>query len=150
MSKLQVQVLNGSNHPLPRYETPQAAGLDLRASLDENLTLEPGARALVKTDLYIAVPEGYEAQVRPRSGLAYNHGISVLNAPGTIDADFRGNVGVLLINHGNTPFTLQDGERIAQLVFHKYEQAEWLALSEMSQLGTTERGSGGFGSSGTK
>ncbi|WP_439470412.1 dUTP diphosphatase [Brevundimonas sp.] len=133
--------------PLPAYETTGSAGMDLRAavSADEPLTLAPGARALVKTGLKIALEPGYEAQVRPRSGLALKHGITCLNSPGTVDSDYRGEVGVILINHGQEPFVIQRGERIAQLVIAKHEQAEMI---EVEALDDTARGAGGFGSTG--
>jgi dUTP pyrophosphatase len=142
-----VKIVNRSNHPLPAYATKQAAGLDLRANLDEPVALRPGGRQLIKTGLFIELPEGYEAQVRPRSGLAFKHGITVLNAPGTIDADYRGEIGVLLVNLSNQGFVIQDGERIAQLVIAKFEQAEW---EEVEVLGDSDRGAGGFGSTGKK
>lgn len=133
--------------PLPAYETTGSAGMDLRAAVpaDEPLTLEPGARALVKTGLKIALEPGYEAQVRPRSGLALKHGITCLNSPGTVDSDYRGEVGVILINHGQEPFVIQRGERIAQLVIARHEQA---AMVEVEALDETARGAGGFGSTG--
>lgn len=133
--------------PLPRYQSPGAAGMDLLAALPEAepLTLAPGARALVPTGLTIALPEGFEAQVRPRSGLALKHGVTVLNSPGTIDADYRGEVGVILLNTGQDPFTIARGERIAQLVVQRYAQADWV---EVESLEDTSRGSGGFGSTG--
>ncbi len=142
-----VKIVNRSNHPLPAYETKQAAGLDLRANLEEPVALRPGGRKLIKTGLFIELPDGYEAQVRPRSGLAFKHGITVLNAPGTIDADYRGEIGVLLVNLSNQGFVIQDGERVAQLVITKFEQAEW---EEVTVLGDTDRGAGGFGSTGKK
>ncbi|MGO3931653.1 dUTP diphosphatase [Rhodopseudomonas pseudopalustris] len=133
--------------PLPAYQTAHAAGLDLIAAVadDAPLTLEPGRTALVPTGLHIALPEGFEAQVRPRSGLAAKHGVTVLNAPGTIDADYRGEIGVLLINHGQAPFVVRRGERIAQLVIAKVEQAQWLPVETLPD---SARGSGGFGSTG--
>jgi dUTP pyrophosphatase len=133
--------------PLPAYQTAHAAGLDLIAAVadDAPLTLEPGRTALVPTGLHIALPEGFEAQVRPRSGLAAKHGVTVLNAPGTIDADYRGEIGVLLINHGQAPFVVRRGERIAQLVIAKVEQAQW---QQVETLPDSARGSGGFGSTG--
>lgn len=141
----QVKVINRSRHSLPAYETPAAAGMDLRANLEKPLTLHPGQRLLVPTGLYIELPEGYEAQVRPRSGLAYKHGISVLNSPGTIDADYRGEVGVILINHGQEAFVINDGERIAQMVVARHERVQWM---EQQSLEASERGAGGFGSTG--
>ena len=136
-------------HDLPSYGTPDSAGMDLRAKLDKAITLQPGQRALVPTGLHMALPSGYEAQVRPRSGLAYKHGVTVLNSPGTIDADYRGDVGVILINHGQAPFVVEDGERIAQLVIARYERATWQVHDALSDLPETERGEGGFGHTGT-
>ena len=144
---LEVAVVNGSKHVLPEYGTEQSAGLDLRASIDEEITLNPGEFRLIPTGLKIALPAGTEAQVRPRSGLAYKHGITVLNSPGTIDADYRGYVGVILINHGKDPFVIEDGERIAQLVLARSVQLKWKPTSDLS---STERGAGGFGSTGVK
>ena len=144
---LDVAVVNGSNHDLPKYSTEQSAGLDLRASLEQAITLAPGEHRLIPTGLKIALPEGTEAQVRPRSGLAYKHGITVLNSPGTIDADYRGDVGVILINHGKEPFVVEDGERIAQLVIARYVQLQWKPTDDLS---ATDRGAGGFGSTGVK
>lgn len=140
-----VKVTNLSNHPLPNYATTQAAGLDLRANLIEPIVLAPLQRRLIPTGLFIELPEGYEAQVRPRSGLALKHGITVLNSPGTIDADYRGEVGVLLVNLSDSSFTIENGERIAQLVVAKYAQIEWI---ESDRLSHSERGTGGFGSTG--
>lgn len=142
---MQVSIINESHHPLPNYATPQSAGVDLRANLDAPITLQPMQRALIPTGLRIALPVGYEAQVRPRSGLALKHGITVLNTPGTIDADYRGLIGVILINLGAEPFVINDGERIAQMVIARHEQAEWTLVE---QLDDTERGDGGFGHSG--
>lgn len=142
---MQLEVINTSRHPLPQYQTENAAGLDLRAHLDQVLVLQPGQRMLIPTGLFMAIPIGYEGQVRPRSGLAFKYGITVLNSPGTIDADYRGEVMVLLINHGQEPFEIQDGERIAQLVIAKHETIEWLPVQELS---ATERGAGGYGSTG--
>jgi dUTP pyrophosphatase len=144
---MNVKIINKSKHDLPRYETPAAAGIDLRANLDEPFTLQPLERTLVKTGLFLEIPQGYEAQVRPRSGLALKKGITVLNSPGTIDADYRGEVGVILINLSKDPFVIEDGERIAQLVFAKVEQASWVEAEILSE---TERGAGGFGSTGVK
>lgn len=141
-----IEIINKSKHPLPQYETPLSAGVDLRANLDEPITLKPLERALIKTGLFIALPAGYEAQVRPRSGLAYKKGISVLNSPGTIDADYRGEIGVILVNLSNEEFVIEDGERIAQMVVAKHEQADFVETEELSE---TERGAGGFGSTGT-
>ena len=142
---MQIPVINRSHHPLPAYATSQSAGLDLRANLGEPLVLEPLQRALVPTGLFIALPQGVEAQVRPRSGLAVKHGITVLNAPGTIDADYRGEICVILVNLSDQPFTIRDGERIAQMVIARHEQAEWQPVEVLDE---TERGAGGFGHSG--
>uniref|UniRef100_UPI0015AA2456 dUTP diphosphatase n=1 Tax=Alloprevotella sp. TaxID=1872471 RepID=UPI0015AA2456 len=142
---MKIKIVNSSHHPLPQYATPLSAGLDLRANLDAPITLQPMERRLVPTGLRIALPEGYEAQVRPRSGLALKHGITLLNTPGTIDADYRGEIGVIMVNLSTEPFTIADGERIAQLVIARYEQAEWL---ETDALDETERGEGGFGHTG--
>ncbi|MDC0100298.1 MAG: dUTP diphosphatase [Crocinitomicaceae bacterium] len=144
---MQVKVINKSNHSLPAYETIASAGLDLRANITESIELKPLERILVKTGLFLEIPVGFECQVRPRSGLAYKNGVSVLNSPGTIDADYRGEVGVILINMSNEIFVVENGERIAQLVFAKVEQAEW---QEVSKLSSTDRGSSGFGSTGVK
>lgn len=144
---MEVKVINQSKHDLPQYETSAAAGVDLRANIDAPITLQPLERMLIKTGLFLQIPEGYEAQVRPRSGLALKKGITVLNSPGTIDADYRGEVGVILINLSNEPFVIEDGERIAQLVFAQVTQAKW---QETSSLSETERGAGGFGSTGLK
>jgi dUTP pyrophosphatase len=144
-----VRVANIGQDPLPTYATSQSAGLDLRARLDGPVVLEPGERKLVPSGLHIELPEGHEAQVRPRSGLAYKHGVSVLNAPGTIDADYRGEVGVLLINHSQTAFTLRPGERIAQLVVAPYSRVEWSPVEQPAELALTQRGEGGFGHTGT-
>lgn len=142
---MKIRIVNKSQHPLPEYTTIASAGLDLRANVSESVMLEPGEWKLIPTGLYIELPMGYEAQVRPRSGLAYKHGITVLNSPGTIDADYRGDVGVLLINHSKSAFEIKSGERVAQLVIAKHEQAEWQLVEE---LGNTDRGAGGFGSTG--
>ncbi len=144
---MQVKVVNKSKHPLPQYQTPAAAGLDLNANIDEPIVLQPLERALVKTGLFIELPVGTEAQIRPRSGLAFKKGITVLNSPGTIDADYRGEVGVLLVNLSNDPFTIEDGERIAQMVIAKHEVIEW---DQVDILEESSRGAGGFGSTGTK
>ena len=144
---VKVAVINDGKHQLPHYSTPQSAGLDLRASLDQPVVLQPGERSLIPTGIKLALPPGMEAQVRPRSGLAYKHGVTVLNAPGTIDADYRGDIGVILVNHGKVAFTVEDGSRIAQLVLAKYEQVEW---EEVRELTDTDRGDGGFGSTGIK
>lgn len=140
-----VEIINKSRHSLPKYETVASAGVDLRANIDAPIVIGPLDRCLVKTGLFMAIPVGYEGQVRPRSGLAFKSGITVLNSPGTIDADYRGEVGVILINLSNEPFTIQDGERIAQLVVNKCEQAEFCVVDELT---VTERGEGGFGSTG--
>ncbi len=140
-----VRVVNKGRHLLPQYATDHSAGLDLRANLDSPITLAPGEYRLIPTGLYIELPEGTEAQVRPRSGLAFKHGVTVLNSPGTIDADYRGEVGVLLINHGKEPFEVKDGERVAQLVVSRYEQ---IRFEENADLRASERGTGGFGHTG--
>ena len=142
---MKVKIINQSNNPLPTYETVSSAGIDLRAFTTEQIVLKPLERALIKTGLYLEIPEGYEAQVRPRSGLAYKNGITVLNSPGTIDADYRGEIGVILVNLSNETFQIENGERIAQLIFAKFEQAEFM---EVETLNETERGAGGFGSTG--
>lgn len=142
-----IKIINRSAHALPNYETIASAGMDLRANLDGAVTLNPLERAIVKTGLFIELPIGYEAQVRPRSGLAAKKGITVLNSPGTIDADYRGEIGVILVNLSNEPFTIENGERIAQLVIAKHERAEW---EEVEVLTETTRGVGGFGSTGVK
>lgn len=142
-----VNIVNKSHHPLPKYSTVCSAGMDLRANLENPVVLKPFQRALIPTGLFMALPEGYEAQVRPRSGLALKHGITVLNTPGTIDADYRGEIGVILINLGQEDFVVNDGERIAQMVVAKYEQVELLAVEVLDE---TERGAGGFGHSGVK
>lgn len=142
---MQIEIINRSKHPLPKYETELSAGMDLYANIEESICLKPMQRALVKTGLFIALPDGYEAQVRPRSGLAYKKGITVLNSPGTIDADYRGEVGVILINLSQEDFVIEDGERIAQMVIAPYTKAVWQSVEELS---TTERGAGGFGSTG--
>ncbi len=142
---MEVKIINKSHHALPAYATPLSAGMDLRANLDEPLVVEPFARVLVPTGLFIALPEGYEAQVRPRSGLALKHGLTVLNSPGTIDADYRGEVCVILANLSQQPFTVNDGERVAQMVVARHERVEWQP-SEV--LDATERGAGGFGHTG--
>ena len=144
---IQVNVINKGKQPLPQYATPQSAGMDLRADIEEAFTLKPLERRLVPTGLFIALPEGYEAQVRPRSGLALKHGITVLNTPGTIDADYRGEIGVILVNLSNDPFIIEPGERIAQMVIAKHEQAEFTIVE---QLDETLRGAGGYGHTGVK
>ena len=142
---MKIQIVNHSHHDLPQYATAQSAGLDLRANIDEPITLQPMERRLVPTGLHIALPEGYEAQVRPRSGLALKHGITLLNTPGTIDADYRGEIGVIMVNLSTDPFTINDGDRIAQLVIARFEQAEWQPVDSLDE---TERGDGGFGHTG--
>ncbi len=144
---MQIPIINRSHHALPVYATPLSAGMDLRANLSEPLVLEPLQRALVPTGLFMALPPSVEAQVRPRSGLAIKHGITVLNAPGTIDADYRGEVCVILVNLSNQPFTINDGERIAQMVIARHEQVEWQPTDVLDE---TERGAGGFGHSGAQ
>jgi dUTP pyrophosphatase len=142
-----IKIINKSRHDLPHYETIASAGMDLRANLSEDRILKPLGRTIVGTGLYIELPIGFEAQVRPRSGLAAKKGITVLNAPGTVDADYRGEIGVILVNLSNEEFRIQNGERIAQLVIAKHERAEWIEVEELSE---TDRGKGGFGSTGTK
>ncbi|MCF6280387.1 MAG: dUTP diphosphatase [Flavobacteriaceae bacterium] len=142
---MNIQIINKSKHALPNYETIASAGMDLRANLDASITLKPLERTIVKTGLFIALPVGIEAQVRPRSGLAIKKGITVLNAPGTIDADYRGEIGVILVNLSNEDFVVNDGERIAQLIIAKHERAAW---EEVTVLSETKRGKGGFGSTG--
>jgi len=144
---MKIQIINKSKHQLPTYETIQSAGVDLRANIESPITLKPLERALIKTGLFIALQDGYEAQIRPRSGLAYKNGITVLNSPGTIDADYRGEIGVILVNLSNTNFVINDGERVAQMVIAKYEQADF---EQVDILNKTERGAGGFGSTGKK
>lgn len=140
-----VEIINRSRHQLPAYETVQSAGMDLRANIDAPVSLAPMQRALIPTGLFIALPPGYEAQVRPRSGLALKHGITVLNSPGTIDADYRGEVCVILANMSDTAFVVNDGDRIAQMIVARHERVEWV---EVEVLGATERGAGGFGHTG--
>ncbi len=142
---MNVQIINKSKHALPHYETSGSAGMDLRANIDEAIVLKPLDRAIIKTGLFVALPEGFEAQVRPRSGLAAKKGITVLNSPGTVDADYRGEIGVILVNLSNENFTIEDGERIAQLVIAKHEQVIW---EQVDVLDETKRGAGGFGSTG--
>ncbi|WP_442264864.1 dUTP diphosphatase [Tenacibaculum sp. ZS6-P6] len=142
---MNVEIINKSKHQIPTYETEGSAGMDLRANLNEPVVLKPLERAIIKTGLFIALPQGFEAQVRPRSGLAAKKGITVLNSPGTVDADYRGEIGVILVNLSNDEFTVNDGERIAQLVIAKHERVNW---QEVSVLDETERGDGGFGSTG--
>lgn len=145
MSTLTIKVINQSKHQLPEYATVHAAGLDLKANISEPVTLKPLQRQLIATGLFIELPVGYEAQIRPRSGLAFKNGITVLNSPGTIDADYRGEVKVLLVNLSDTDFVINDGERIAQMVVAKHEQISWQAVSELQE---SDRGAGGFGSTG--
>lgn len=144
---MQIKIINKSQHDLPNYETIASAGMDLRANLSEPITLKSLERTIVKTGLFIELPIGYEAQVRPRSGLAAKKGITVLNSPGTVDADYRGEIGVILVNLSNEDFIIESGERIAQLIIAKHERAEWIAVQELSE---TSRGEGGFGSTGVK
>ncbi len=142
-----VKVVNKSKHKLPQYETVHSAGMDLRADIDEPVVLKPLERALIPTGLFIELPEGFEAQIRPRSGLAFKHGITVLNTPGTIDSDYRGEIKIILVNLSNTPFTVHDGDRIAQMIISEFKQIGW---AEVSELNPTERGGGGFGHTGKK
>ena len=144
---LNVKVINKGHQPLPAYATSQSAGMDLRANIDESIVLHPMERRLVPTGLHIALPQGFEAQIRPRSGLALKHGITVLNTPGTIDADYRGELMVLLINFSDTDFVINDGERIAQMVVARHEQIEFQLVAELDD---TERGAGGYGHTGVK
>lgn len=144
---MNIKIINASKHALPNYETPASAGMDLRANLEAPIKLQSLDRVVVKTGLFIELPMGYEAQVRPRSGLAAKKGITVLNAPGTIDADYRGEIGVILVNLSKEEFVIEDGERIAQLVIAKHERADWEVVERLSE---TDRGAGGFGSTGTK
>jgi len=144
---LKVNVINQSKHMLPSYQTEHSAGMDLRANLETPVTLKPLQRALIPTGLFIELPEGHEAQIRPRSGLAYKHGISIVNTPGTIDADYRGEIKVLLVNLSEQDFVVEDGERVAQMVVAKYERVTW---TEAETLTDTERGAGGYGSTGVK
>jgi len=144
---IKIKVVNRGHQQLPAYATPQSAGMDLRANLDAPITLHPMERRLIPTGLHIALPEGYEAQVRPRSGLALKHGLTVLNTPGTIDADYRGEIGVVLVNLSQEDFVINDGERIAQMVIARYEQGDLVVVEELDQ---TERGEGGYGHTGVK
>ncbi len=144
---MKIKIVNKSHHPLPAYATELSAGMDLRANIDEPIVLKPMERRLVQTGLHIALPVGYEAQVRPRSGLALKKGITVLNAPGTVDADYRGDVGVILINLSDEPFIIEDGERIAQMVIARHEHAEFIPVDVLDE---TERGEGGYGHTGVK
>lgn len=145
--EVKIEIINKGKHPLPNYATGLSAGMDIRANLEESISLKPLERRLISTGLYIALPEGFEAQVRPRSGLAFKKGVTVLNSPGTIDADYRGEIGVILVNLSAEDFIVEDGERIAQLIIAKHETAQWLQVAELS---TTDRGEGGFGSTGVK
>ena len=144
---MKIKIINKSHHPMPAYATPQSAGMDIRANLTEPVELKPFERKLIPTGLYIALPEGYEAQLRPRSGLALKHGLTLLNTPGTIDADYRGEIGVILVNLSTEPFTIADGERICQMVIKEYVKA---TLTHVDDLDDTERGAGGFGHTGVK
>ncbi|UII81525.1 dUTP diphosphatase [Flagellimonas sp. CMM7] len=144
---MKIKIINTSNHQLPHYETLASAGMDLRANITKPITLKSLERAIVPTGIFIELPVGYEAQVRPRSGLAAKKGITVLNAPGTVDADYRGEVGVILVNLSKDDFTIENGERIAQMVIAKHERAEWIQVDSLSE---TDRGAGGFGSTGTQ
>ena len=147
LKHMKIRIVNKSKHELPQYATPLSAGLDLRANINAPIILRPMERCLVPTGLFIALPAGYEAQVRPRSGLALKKGITVLNSPGTIDADYRGEVCIILVNLSTEPFTIEDGERVAQMVIARHEQAEWEVTDALDE---TERGEGGFGHSGRK
>lgn len=142
---MKVKIINKSHHTLPAYQTNQSAGMDIRANLTEPIELKPLERKLIPTGLYIALPDGYEAQIRPRSGLAIKHGITLLNTPGTIDADYRGEIGVIMVNLSNDPFVINDGERICQMVVAQYQQIEWQTVESLDE---TERGAGGFGHTG--
>jgi dUTP pyrophosphatase len=144
---MKIRIVNHSKHPLPAYETTDSAGMDLRADLPGEIVLEPLGRVLVPTGLFVEIPTGYEAQIRPRSGLALRHGITLLNTPGTIDADYRGEVRIILVNLSNDPFVIRDGERIAQMVIAAHEKAEWIEVDELIE---TERGAGGFGHTGSR
>ena len=144
---IKVRIINRGHHPLPEYATPQSAGMDLRANIGAQIVLKPMQRMLIPTGLYMALPPGYEAQVRPRSGLALKHGITVLNTPGTIDADYRGEVKVLLVNFSDAEFVVNDGERIAQMVIAKHENADFIEVEELDE---TERGAGGYGHTGVR
>ena len=144
---MEIKIVNRSKHPLPEYKTNASAGMDIRANLEEIVTLKPLERKLIPTGLFIELPEGYEAQIRPRSGLALNEGLGLLNSPGTLDADYRGELGVIVVNLSNNMITIEDGERICQMVINKVEQAEWIEVNELSD---SERGDGGFGHTGKK
>ena len=145
MERIKVKIINDSSNPLPAYETPSSAGMDVRARLDSPVTLQPLQRALIPTGLRIQLPQGYECQVRPRSGLALKHGVSLVNTPGTIDADYRGEIGIIVINLSDQPYTITDGERIAQLVIKEYVHVTW---EQVDRIDETERGEGGFGHTG--
>jgi dUTP pyrophosphatase len=145
--EMKIKVINKSKHQLPSYSTASSAGMDIRADIDEEIVLKPMERALVKTGLYLEIPIGYEVQIRPRSGLAINKGITILNSPGTIDADYRGEVCIVLINLSNENFVIKDGERICQMIISKHEKAEWVSVDNLLE---TERGTGGFGHTGKK
>lgn len=142
---MKVRIVNKSKHKLPEYSTEKSAGVDLRANIDEQITLKPLERILIPTGLFIELPEGYEAQIRPRSGMALKHGISVLNTPGTIDSDYRGEIGIIIVNLSNESYTVMDGERICQMVISKHEHVKWI---EVEDLNETKRGKGGFGHTG--
>lgn len=144
---MKIDIVNKSRHALPEYKTKSSAGMDIRANIDETVVLQPLERKLIPTGLYIALPEGYEAQIRPRSGLALNEGLGLLNSPGTIDADYRGEIGVIVVNLSNNIVSIKDGDRICQMVINKVEQAEWMEVRELDE---TERGAGGFGHTGKK
>lgn len=144
---MKIKIVNTSNHSLPEYATPYSAGMDLRANIAEPVLLKPLERALIPTGIYIQLPEGYEAQIRPRSGLAYKHGISIVNSPGTIDADYRGEIGVILVNLSSEDFVVNDGERICQMVIAKHERVSWVSVDNLDE---SERGEGGFGHTGKK
>lgn len=144
---MHIKIVNKSKHPLPAYETDFSAGIDLRAELNEAVVIKPLERYLIPTGLYIELPEGYEAQIRPRSGMAFKHGITVLNSPGTIDADYRGEIKIILVNLSNDAYTINDGERIAQMIISQHSKAEWIQVDELNE---TLRGSGGFGHTGKK
>lgn len=144
---MHIKIVNKSKHPLPAYETDFSAGMDLRAELSEAVVIKPLERYLIPTGLYIELPEGYEAQIRPRSGIAFKHGITVLNSPGTIDADYRGEIKIILVNLSNDAYTINDGERIAQMIISQHSKAEWIQVDELNE---TLRGSGGFGHTGKK
>ncbi len=144
---MEIKIINKSKHNLPEYATPYSAGMDLRANIEQPIVLKPLQRMLIPTGLFIQLPEGYEAQIRPRSGLAYKHGISIVNAPGTIDADYRGEIGVILVNLSDQDFVVNDGERICQMVVAKHERVEWTSVESLEE---SERGDGGFGHTGKK